>query len=63
MQIHNVIALKEMRISRIVAISGLNTTRRTAMDSSIMKIVAVLGAVFLPATFTSVSGRAQRWNP
>ena len=49
------IAQREARTNRDIAQSNLRVAQTAASDSRTMKTIGLLGVLFLPATFTTVS--------
>lgn len=55
MQELNSIGRKDARVNQGISRVNLEVAQMTRLDGSLMKSIAMLGMVFLPATFVSVS--------
>jgi hypothetical protein len=50
----NSIGRKDARVNQEISRVNLEVSQMTRLDGSLMKSIAMLGMVFLPATFVSV---------
>lgn len=58
-QLHELINMRDGRVSKAIAETSEQIARESERDSSAMKTLAVLATVFLPPTFVAVSTRTH----